>query len=327
MTSAMDESEWTPPRELRHIRRDLKAAATTMSAEQARFYVDYYYSIQDFRIQAGNQKKAAVKAKEPVEMLTYTEDTQRELEESLKGALGAYARSQVPGRWALSICGIGPVLAAGLLAHVDIERSRTSGDLWSFAGLNPDAKWEKGEKRPWNAKLKVLCWKIGESFVKVQSLDSDVYGKVYARRKELEIERNLAGTFADQARVSLETVRFGADTDARIWYEGRLSAEEAKLVLSAVASERLGIAKKLAGEPGSGVAMLPPARIHLRSTRYAVKLFLSHFHHVSWENRFGEPPVKPYIFDRPDFPQHVHFVAPPNWPMTTGESGVEVEAA
>jgi hypothetical protein len=55
----------------------------------------------------------------------------------------------------------------------------------------------KGQKRPHNAKLKVLCWKIGDSFVKQQSRENDVYGKVYGERKRLELERNDAGLFAE----------------------------------------------------------------------------------------------------------------------------------
>jgi hypothetical protein len=38
-------------------------------------------------------------------------------------------------------------------------------------------------KRPYNEKLKVLSWKIGESFVKVRNRPQDVYGKIYVERK------------------------------------------------------------------------------------------------------------------------------------------------
>jgi hypothetical protein len=60
-------------------------------------------------------------------------------------------------RWAKAQVGIGPVLAAGLAAYIDITRTPTVSALWSLAGLNPTAVWGKGEKRPWNAQLKTLC--------------------------------------------------------------------------------------------------------------------------------------------------------------------------
>ena len=54
-------------------------------------------------------------------------------------------------RWARSIYGIWPVLAAGLLAHIDIEQAPTVGHIWSFAGLDPTKKWQPKTTRPWNA--------------------------------------------------------------------------------------------------------------------------------------------------------------------------------
>ena len=59
---------------------------------------------------------------------------------------------------------------------------------------------------------------------------------------------------------------------------------------------------------------LPPARIHLRAKRWAVKLFLAHYHHVLYESTHGTPPPKPYILAK-DPELHTHFIAPPNWPM------------
>lgn len=270
----------------------LKAAAKLMGRDEARFLVDIYYQMQDFRIQSANQERAQ-KAATAADVTAVDEDDKsspltettawvfdhiRFTERAIKDALDGWVDVQRPGRWAKTITGIGPVLAAGLLAHIDIERCPTVGHIWRFAGLDPTDTWGKGEKRPWNARLKVLCWKVGESFVKVSSNPSDVYGKVYAARKGLEQSRNEAGQFNDQAVVSLTTKKFGKDTVARKWYEQ---------------------------------GKLPPARIHLRAERYATKLFLAHLHHVMFEARYGVPPPKPYIFTQPG---HTHYVAPPGWP-------------
>ena len=37
--------------------------------------------------------------------------------------------------------GIGPVIAAGLLANIDIKQAPTVGHIWRFAGLDPTNKW------------------------------------------------------------------------------------------------------------------------------------------------------------------------------------------
>lgn len=249
---------------------------------------------------------------EPHAILSYTFDTMQMLETTIAKTLDDYSSVPVLGQWAKSITGIGPVIAAGLLAHIDIHQAPTVGHIWSFAGLNPDRKWEKKTKRPWNAKLKVLCWKIGESFVKVQANDKDVYGKVYAARKEQEWSRNLDGVFADQARASLVDKNFREGTDAHTWYSGKLTAEAARTILALPSASRAGAVGRLAGAEGSGVPMLPPARIHLRSTRYAVKLFLAHYHHVGHETVLGSPPPFPYVLTHLG---HVDYIGPPNWPM------------
>ena len=190
---------------LNPLTKDLRDAASTLTAGQARFMVDLYYQWQEDRKSAHGQIRAAAEEPEPHDVVVWLADNTSKVENSIKNALGVYANSQVAGRWAQSIVGIGPVISAGLLAHIDITKAPTVGHIWSFAGVNPEQKWEKKTKRPFNAKLKVLVWKIGESFVKVCNNDNDVYGHIYKERKDLEEERNEAGQFADQAERIRET--------------------------------------------------------------------------------------------------------------------------
>jgi hypothetical protein len=204
------------------------------------------------------------------------------LENQIKRALDAYSGADAVGQWARSITGIGPVIAAGLLANIDISKAPTVGHIWRFAGLDPTVKWEKGQKRPWNASLKRLCFLIGESFVKVHNLESDTYGKVYSARKALEIERNEAGKYADQAAAALAAKNFRKDTEARKAYEG---------------------------------GRLPPARIHRRAARYATKLFLSGLHEVWYFNHFQTLPPKPYVISHLG---HAHYIEPPNMDLIPG---------
>jgi hypothetical protein len=200
------------------------------------------------------------------------------MEGQVKRALDAYTTQQEVGRWSKTVVGIGPILAAGLIAHIDIEKAPTVGHIWRFAGLDPTVTWEKGQKRPWNATLKTLCWKIGESFVKVSGHDEDVYGKLYLERKAFEQARNVAGELADQAARKLERFKIGKDTDAyKAYVQG----------------------------------LLPPAHIHARAKRWAVKLFLSHWHHVAYVARYKEAPPKPFILTVEG--GHAHYIPPPAW--------------
>jgi hypothetical protein len=166
--------------------------------------------------------------------------------------------------WAIGITGIGPVITAGLMAHIDFERAKTAGHIWSFAGLNPKQVWEKGQKRPFNAELKTLCWKIGESFVKVSNNNNDIYGKMYSARKAYEQELNEKNHFAEQAADKLKKFNISKKTDAFKAYS---------------------------------IGKLPPGHIHARAKRYAVKMFLSHYFEVGYEEFYNEPAPKPYVIE------------------------------
>lgn len=260
------------------LTRDLREASQTMTADEARFLVDYYYIMQEDRIRSSNQIRSMGDV-EPHEVLQWLGSNTATLERDIKISLEVYAENQVAGRWAMSVHGIGPVISAGLLAHIDIEKTPSVSALWSFAGMNPNAVWAKGKKRPWNAKLRVICWHAGECFKRTSGSPKSFYGPIYRARKVLEVERNDAGQFALIAKDTLEKKKIGKTTEAYKWY------------------------KK---------GMLPPGRLDLRATRYARKMFLSHYWQVLYMVHYDKEPPKPWILTQD---KHVHLVPIPNWPM------------
>lgn len=265
---------------LNKLKRDIKNAGTTLSKEEARYLVDLYYQMQEYRKASDNQVRQLQKedTKEPHETLAFFANNFRTLERNIKSVLQVYAESKPIGQWMLSICGIGPVISAGLMANIDITKVQTAGQIQAFAGLDPTREWNKGEKRPYNARLKTLCWKIGQCFIKVQNNEEDVYGKIFVIRKAYEIERNEKGELADQAKAKLEKYNIGKNTDAYKWYsQGKL----------------------------------PPAHINQRASRYAVKIFLSHLFSVWYEMEHKEKPPKPYAIA---ILNHAHEIPIPNWP-------------
>ncbi|MGB9885854.1 MAG: transposase [Moorellales bacterium] len=332
----MDEFTLEP---IKRLTKDLKQASRVLSHREARYLVTLYYLVQRDRIRAGNQVKALEKRGEPREVITWIYDNVGMLERDIYSALDAYSSAHPVGVWAKSIVGIGPVLSAGLLAHIDIEKAPTAGHIWRFAGLDPTVEWlgedrartlvqevlgksrevadehlaklavitnrraenlkaicidpEKGRitcsslikglaRCPYNQKLKVLCWKIGESFVKVQNRPDDVYGKLYVKRKLIEHEKNERGEYADQAEAKLARFNISKDTEAYKWYsQGKL----------------------------------PPAHIHQRAKRWVVKLFLAHWHEVAYWYRYGVLPPAPYPMA---VLGHVHYVDIPNLHLVPG---------
>lgn len=268
---------------VKRMTKDIQESTLLLSKKEIQFLVDSYYRQQENRIRADAQVRELYKTETPHQILAWLASQSSILEREIKKTLDVYSNSSILGLWFRSIVGIGPVIASGLIAHIDPERAKTSAAVWRFAGVDPTSKWGKGQKRPWNAALKVLVWHMGESFVKVSGKEKDIYGKIYMARKGLEIVRNEAGELADQAVAKLKEFNIGKGTIAYSWY------------------------KK---------GMLPPAHIHSRATRYAAKLCLAHFHEAAYFIHFGMLPPMPYPVTHLD--DHAHFYPPPNTDMIPG---------
>ena len=268
----MSEHDLTP---IQRLTKDMAVAAATLSDKEARFLVDAYYTMQDSRIRHDGQVRALTTSEEPHLILQWFADQASTLEKQIQRALDKYSAAHPDGDWLRALVGIGPVLAAGFLAHIDITKAPTAGALWRYAGLDPTSKWEPKTKRPWNAELKLVCWKAGESFVKNANREGCYYGQVYQTRKAFEVANNEAGKLADQAAAALKAKTYRKDTDAyKAYIQGKL----------------------------------PPAHVHARARRYAVKLFLAHFHHVLHVKHFGVEPPLPYPIAELG---HAHYLKPP----------------
>lgn len=272
------------------LTRDIRNAAMTLSDREARFLVDTYYAMQRNRVRDGNQLAALDKSEEPHAVLSWLHEQNTVLEGQIARALDAYSGAHPVGKWMRSHKGVGPIIAAGLLAYIDITKAPTVGHIWSFAGLNPQAVWNKGEKRPWNANLKTLCWKLGQSFVYVSGDEDAFYARLYKQRKQDEWAKNLSGAFVKTCAETLDKKNFEPGTQTASFYLGLLSPSEIKKYLDAGKSIPPTLMETNIGDERP---MLPPGRIQLRAQRYAVKIFLSSLHEV-WRKHAGLDVPLPY---------------------------------
>lgn len=265
------------------LSKDLKDAAKTLTKAEVRFLVDDYYMIQDARIRAANQYRALSETEEPGSLFKFFHGQQEVLETRVKQALQIYVKNQLIGQWMIENYGIGPVISAGLLAHIDIDKVSYAGQIWSYCGLAPgNDRRKKGEKATYNPTMKRLCWLIGESFVKVSGKEDALYGQLYRVRKDYEIKQNEAGAFKAQAEKALTDKNYSKDTEA---YKSYITGK------------------------------LPPAHIHARAKRFAVKIFLAHLHEV-WKFTIGGTfPPRPYVFD---ILGHGDYIEPPHQDIVPG---------
>ena len=244
--------------QVKRMKRVLVKTAATLRREDARYLVDTYYAVQRRRESAEAQVRRAADGDQPHQLIAWLAEQDLIVEKQIKRVLDEWSDALPVARWAKSIVGVGPVIAAGLAAHIDISRCRTVGQLWRFAGYDPTLKWAPGTRCPWNRHLKRICWLAGENFVKTAGHPDGFYGRLYLLRQRVEQERN----------------EIGPDK-------------------------------------------LQPGQIHLRSKRWAVKLFLAHYYHVAWVAATGTEPPQPYAIQ---ILGYGGFIAPPNFqPQPIGE--------
>lgn len=293
------------------LTRDLADSGRTMSDQEARFLVDYFYISQDNRIRFDGQVRAMGETKEPHRLLAWMGDNASKFEKQIERALAKYTDDHPIGRWIKSLHGFGPILAAGFLAHIDIEKAPTAGHIWSYAGFNPESEWLEGQLRPWNADLKKLCYKAGEVQIKFSGDDKCYYGKIFVERRAFEWDRNFTAYGRDQA-IFDQTKKnpYGKTTEAWAWVNGCYRVADIKKRIQAGMSVAAVEIKSLRVEAGVGDPMLPPSQIHARARRYAMKIFLSHLHEVWYETHFKTRVPNPFVIEHMG---HVHRIQVPNY--------------
>jgi hypothetical protein len=251
--------------------------AKNLNAVELRLLVANYYQSQAMRKRMDMQMRHL--GDKPLAISVHASDVFANVENDIAKAFDKLLVSPI-ALWIKAQRGIGAIIAAGLLAHIDITKAPTVGHIWRFAGLDPTLKWEKGQKRPYNAELKQICWHAGQCFMK-QSNDPDCfYGHLYRERKAYEIARNDAGGNAEAA--SKFKVSVGATKPVK---------------------DKLKEGK------------MPDFNIDARARRYAVKIFLSHLHAVWYWHHFKQVPPKPFAIAQLG---HAHMIEIPHTEMFPG---------
>lgn len=127
---------------------------------------------------------------------------------------------------------------------------------------------------PYNRKLKVLMWKIGESFTKVSNKPNSLYGSLYKERKAYETAKNDRLEYKDQAAAALRNNTYSKSTVA---YQSYIKGK------------------------------LPQSQINERAKRYAEKIFLSHVFEAMYIDKHGMLPEIVYPISRLG---HVDYIGP-----------------
>jgi hypothetical protein len=239
--------------------REVVLSAAKLNDAEIRLLVANYYMSQDMRKRADMQvrhlgDRSGTDYIPP--LLQYLADSSATVELAVKNGIAKYADASIVGQWCQLQVGVGPIITAGLLAHIDISKAPTVGHIWSFAGLNPEMKWEKGKKRPYNAALKQVCFHLGECFKRTSGNPDSLYGRIYQTRKIMLIARNDEGYNAERAKSY------------------RTQSAEVRKTLA--------------------LGKLPAGNLDRQACNYAAKIFLSHLHAILFWDKYHKPPPKPF---------------------------------
>lgn len=273
LASALLQSEFTPI--VRRLTKEQKIIAAQLPQKEAGLLVSAYYTAQEERMRSQSRLTRALGEATPSLVLDFYNAQARTLEEYAKAALDVYSYNHPVGSWMRSHYGIGPVLAAAHLAYIQIEKAPYAGHVWAYAGLTPSGVRKRGEKSNYNPVYKRICWLTGEAFVKVSGKPDAFYGQLFRSFRALEERQNQSGAYASRAERELREKNYDPDTEAaKAFREGKL----------------------------------PKALLHARAKRRTVKVFLSHVHHMLYQQHYGCPPPPPYAIG---ILGHYDYIPPP----------------
>lgn len=316
--------------------KDLKKAEVQIDSRQARFLVDTYYMIQEKRKRVGNQISALQKLGEPTESLELFFGINSQLEDFLRKMLDNFTDRHPMGEWMRGIIGIGPVLSAGILAHIQIDRTHCRGSIHRYAGLDPSLKWVSSTNASAFVKkelglddrdqvtnehlLKAAAFcgqnvetltgkamEYGDGDITAASLAKAICTCPYnAKLKKLCFLIGKSFVYSCNHPDSF----YG-----RLYLQKKEELQEQNEALK-FKDEALRKAAMVGKSTEAYVyysdGKLPPAHIFARAKRWTVKMFLNHLYEVWYKIEYGEEPPLPYPMVYPvDGVLHVHKIDPP----------------
>ena len=305
------------------------------NATEARTLIDLYYGIQDYRKAIDNQRRAMDQGADTGithEALDFIAPQIEAIENNARAWLEAYINSHVMWPWFAAVDGIGPILAAGLVAHLGSRPVPTTVGKWHrYAGLDPSQQWLKAEelRALWNQvtgdieqRVRAIAAIVGRDPATVlrdattnfrtgetKSLTKDGALKSLARIPYNRPLKTLCWKVGDQF------VKLGDSQKAfyAVFYRQRkaieiarnLKGERAELAAKTLAEKPTHAQKAIYAQ-----GQLPDGRLDLMARRATVKLFLSHLHELWYRmENDGQLPPRPFAFT---ILHHTDYIPPPH---------------
>ncbi|SRR5712691_2551666 len=307
------------PTDIPRASKEQVLSAAKLGENEIRFIVSNYYDAQEMRKRSDMQLRHLGDKCDPDGLLHFWADRQSDLEADILKMLGKYAESRPAGRWMLAQYGVGPVTAAGILAHVDITKAPTAGHIWRFAGLDSSCEWYGTEKA---AKIvrEFLGAKKKPDVDDVMAIAAMTKRRAYTLVKIAMSDRdgNPQPLTTKSLSAALAKRPYNAQLKQICWhlgecfkrtshstqsFYGRIYREHKAVVVARNERGEYAERAKVFFTKSADIrktleeGKLPAGNLDSQATRYAAKIFLSHVHAVMYWDRFGQAPPKPFAIE------------------------------
>ncbi len=235
------------------------------------------------------------KQKDPdtVEMIRRLED----LEHWVDGRIGELLKEHPAYGWFSRVKGIGPENIAKVLGLIrvapevndegeELPYADTISALWKFSGYSVEdgraPKRVPGQKLPYNAQLRTLCWRVATSLMKAGVRERCTKcGQLIGQTKRKTHE------CPDPTFVAIATTKFGAYyLKQKVAYQQRYEKAGVRIV----PAEEL---PKKGGKRYEPEGIISEGHVHNQALRKTIKLFLACLW-LSWREAEGLPLSEPY---------------------------------
>lgn len=160
-----------------------------------RVLVEGYYDTQKLRLSTENRLRVysrfdLITPPQAAALQAIASDLRRE-EKRYEGMVADELKGMpIYEVWLKNVKGIGPMMAAGLVAWIDDPgRFDTVSKLWAYAVGKPGERRIRGTRVGYNPRLKVHCFKVGTQLLKARGEYADLYYRfkeTYSLREDLK---------------------------------------------------------------------------------------------------------------------------------------------
>lgn len=286
--------------------------------------VKLFYETQRLRIIANGTVTAGTKNNEEAIVDAFAEDVldYKKIEKNISNQLQAICKSQEVGRWLLSIKGIGPVLAAGLLSYFDITKAEYASAFISYAGLNDNNRPWLGREKSEKILNEILDgrktitdedvieyaaktgWKYNYFVKNAYNEKTDKWSKSELVKasskipynKELKVLLWKVGCSFEYQKNKEDSV-YGRLLAERLTYETKMNEEGAYADQAKKKLEEYNIGKDTVAYSYYIEGKLPPAHIRMRALRWVEKILVSHLFEEMYRVQYNKVPPRYYALE------------------------------